>query len=77
MISPDSGGAWFMTHSMRLHPLRTEDDYTAALAEIAHYFDREPEPGTISAERFDSLAAVIEEYEREHWPIKRPRRRRS
>ena len=54
---------------MDIHPIRTEADYDAALAEIEQYFDREPEPGLAEADRFDVLAAVIAAYERVHWPI--------
>ena len=49
--------------------LQDEDDYSRALAEIALLFERPPEIGTPEAERFDLLAARIEAYEREHWPI--------
>ncbi len=54
---------------MDIHPIRTEADYDAALAEIEQYFDREPEPGSAEADRFDVLAALIAAYERVHWPI--------
>jgi HTH-type transcriptional regulator/antitoxin HigA len=49
-------------------PLRTEKDYDWALAEIESYFEREPEPGTTAADRFDVLAALIEGYEAGEWP---------
>jgi HTH-type transcriptional regulator/antitoxin HigA len=52
--------------------LRSEADYDAALKEIERYFDREPEPGSADADRFDLLALVIEDYERRHWPIDPP-----
>jgi HTH-type transcriptional regulator / antitoxin HigA len=45
-------------------PIRSEADYEAALDEIEHYFDNEPEPGAPEADRFDLLALVIEDYER-------------
>jgi HTH-type transcriptional regulator / antitoxin HigA len=57
---------------MEIHPIRTEADYDAALAEIARYFEHEPEPGTADGDRFDVLATLIEAYEREHWPIEPP-----
>lgn len=57
---------------MEIHPIRTEADYDGALAEVTHYFDHEPEPGTPEADRFDVLATLIEAYEREHWPIEPP-----
>jgi HTH-type transcriptional regulator/antitoxin HigA len=52
-----------------IRPIRNEDDYTWALAEIEQYFEAEPEPGTTEGDRFDLLALVIEDYERKHWVI--------
>ena len=40
-----------------------------ALKEIERYFDHEPDVGTVEAECFDELAAMIEAYEAKHWPI--------
>ena len=47
-----------------IRPLRDEADYDRALAQIEHYFENEPEPGTPEADAFDLLALVIEDYER-------------
>jgi HTH-type transcriptional regulator/antitoxin HigA len=55
-----------------IRPLHSEADYDAALAEIEHYFDKSPKPGTPAADRFDLLALVIEDYERKAWPIEPP-----
>lgn len=55
-----------------IRPLRSENDYDAALEEIERYFDNEPKPGTPEGDRFDLLALVIEDYERKHWPIDPP-----
>jgi len=52
-----------------IRPIRNEDDYNWALAEIERYFDDAPEPGTDDADRFDILADLIETYENRHWPI--------
>jgi HTH-type transcriptional regulator/antitoxin HigA len=57
---------------MEVRPIRTEADYDAALKEIEHYFENEPEPGTVEADRFDVLAALIGAYEQVHWPIAAP-----
>lgn len=57
---------------MDIRPIRTEEDYEAALQEIDAYFDREPEPGTPEADRFDVLSALIGAYEQRHWPIDAP-----
>jgi HTH-type transcriptional regulator/antitoxin HigA len=55
-----------------IRPLRNEDDYDSALAEIETYFENEPKPGTDAADRFDLLSLVIEDYETKHWPIEAP-----
>jgi HTH-type transcriptional regulator/antitoxin HigA len=55
-----------------IRPLRSEAEYQAALAEIEHYFAREPEPGSPEADRFELLALVIDDYEDKHWPIDPP-----
>jgi HTH-type transcriptional regulator / antitoxin HigA len=55
-----------------IRPLRSEADYDVALREIARYFEDEPKPGTSEADRFDLLALVIEDYERQRWPIEPP-----
>lgn len=57
---------------MRIRPIRGEADYDAVLQEIAAYFEREPEPGSAEADRFDVLAALIKAYEDKHWPIEAP-----
>lgn len=55
-----------------IRPLRSETDYEAAVDEIEHYFEHEPTPGTLEADRFDLLALVIDDYERKRWPIAPP-----
>ena len=55
-----------------IRPLRNEADYDSALADITHYFDTPPKPGTAAADRFDLLALVIEDYDKKNWPIELP-----
>lgn len=55
-----------------IRPIRTEEDYDWALAEIARYFESEPEPGSPDGDRFDVLATLIESYEDKHYPISAP-----
>lgn len=55
-----------------IRPIKTEDDYNWAIAEITHYFDNQPEPGTPDGDRFDVLATLIEAYEDKHYPIVAP-----
>lgn len=57
---------------MDIRPLRTEQDYEWALAQMEPYFDREPEPGTPESDRFLVLADLISAYEARHWPIEAP-----
>jgi HTH-type transcriptional regulator/antitoxin HigA len=57
---------------MDIRPIRTQEDYRAALAEVSPLFDREPEPGTPEGDRFDVLVTLIEAYERQHFPISAP-----
>jgi HTH-type transcriptional regulator / antitoxin HigA len=57
---------------MEVRPIHTESDYDAALEEIERYFEKEPEPGSPEADRFDVLAALIGAYEEAHWPIEPP-----
>jgi HTH-type transcriptional regulator/antitoxin HigA len=55
-----------------IRPLHNDAEHKAALAGIERYFEREPKPGTLAADRFDLLALVIEDYERKRWPIDPP-----
>jgi len=52
-----------------IRPIKTEDDYEWALAEITQYFDKQPKVGSAAADRFDVLATLIDAYENEHFPI--------
>ena len=53
----------------RPKPLADDAEYQAALAEMETFFDQEPQPGTPAAARFATLAALIDDYEEEHWPV--------
>ena len=50
-------------------PIKTEEDYDWALAEIAPYFDAVPVIGTTEAERFDVLTNLISAYESKNYPM--------
>lgn len=54
---------------MKLKPIRTEADYSAALKAIERYFNKPPKRGSAEADTFDILATLIEAYERRRWPI--------
>ncbi|MFN3549129.1 MAG: type II toxin-antitoxin system HigA family antitoxin [Mesorhizobium sp.] len=57
-----------------IRPLRTEQDYDWALAEIERYFDAQPEVGSPDGDRFEVLATLIEAYEDRQYPIQASRR---
>src|ERR1044072_68011 len=52
---------------MDIHPIRTDEDHRAALAEIDACWGA-PE-GTEQGDRLDVLLALVEIYEAKHWPI--------
>ena len=51
-------------------PIRTEQDYEAALAEIERLMDARP--GTAEGDRLDVLATLVEAWEAEHHAIEAP-----
>ena len=55
---------------MNLRPIKTEDDYRAALAEIEGIFQAAPEPP--EGDRLDILTLLVEAYEEQHYPIPPP-----
>ena len=59
-------------YEMKIHPIRTEEDYRVALREVSALFDHEPEPRSPEAERFEILLTLIAAYEAKHFPIDLP-----
>ena len=57
---------------MEIRPIRTEEDYKAALREVSFCFDNEPIPGTPDGDRFEILLTLVEAYEARHFPIGLP-----
>jgi HTH-type transcriptional regulator/antitoxin HigA len=55
---------------MDIHPIRTEADYEAALAEIERLFDATPQ--TSEGDRLEVLATLVEAYEEQHYSIPAP-----
>jgi HTH-type transcriptional regulator/antitoxin HigA len=57
-----------------LTPIRSEDDYRAALQRAEAFFDADEEPSPDSAEGayFEALITLIQAYERKHHPIDPP-----
>ena len=56
--------------SMKLKPIRTEEDYDKAIARLEKIFDSEP--GTKDGDELEILAMLIEDYEDKHYPIGPP-----
>jgi HTH-type transcriptional regulator / antitoxin HigA len=55
---------------MDIHPIRTEADYEAALAEIERLFDATP--NTSEGDRLEVLSTLVEAYEEQHYSIPAP-----
>ena len=53
-----------------IRPIRTESDYTAALAEMEKLWGARL--GTKAGDRLDILATLVEAYEARHYPIDPP-----
>lgn len=57
---------------MEIRPIRSEEDYRAAMQEISAFFDNEPAPGSPEGDRFEVLLTLAEAYEARHFPIDLP-----
>ena len=57
---------------MEIRPIKTDDDYKAALREVSAFFDNEPVPGSAEGDRFEVLITLVEAYEAKHYPIDLP-----
>lgn len=57
---------------MNIHPIRTEEDYKAALREVSAYFDNQPIPGTADGDRFEILLTLVEAHEAKRYAIDLP-----
>ncbi len=55
---------------MTIKPVKTEEDYKAALGEIHRIFD--VQEGTEDFDRLDILATLVEAYEAKHSPVAPP-----
>ena len=54
---------------MEIRPIKTKEDYKAALREVSAFFDNEPVPGSAEGDRFEVLLTLVEAYEAKHYPI--------
>ncbi|RAW92789.1 MULTISPECIES: helix-turn-helix domain-containing protein [unclassified Photorhabdus] len=57
---------------MNIKPIRTEQDYQAALKAISPLFDNQPEIGTPEFDYMEVMVLLIEAYEAEHYHIDPP-----
>lgn len=55
---------------MQLRPIRNQEEHETALAEI--YFLWDAKPGTAEADRLDVLVLLVEDYEKQQYPIDPP-----
>ncbi len=55
---------------MDIKPIRTENEYKDALAQIDAIFDAQP--GTPEGDLLEVLTILVEAYEEEHYPIAPP-----
>jgi HTH-type transcriptional regulator/antitoxin HigA len=55
---------------MQIKPIRTENDYQAALDEIERLLDAES--GTSEADRLEIMTTLVEAYEEKNYPIPPP-----
>jgi len=55
---------------MELKPVRSKKDYQIALVEVARLWDAPAK--SAAADRLDVLAMLVENYERQHFPIADP-----
>lgn len=54
---------------MDIRPIRSEQDYEAAVREIARLMEAAPREGTEAFDKLDVLATLVEAYERENHPV--------
>ena len=52
--------------------IRTEPDYEAALARIDVLMDGDPEPASAAGEELELLSLLVENYEKEKYPMELP-----
>jgi HTH-type transcriptional regulator/antitoxin HigA len=54
---------------MSFQPLHTEQDYHDALKLLSALVDQDPAPDTPDGDRLAAFAALVEEYEGQHFPL--------
>lgn len=57
---------------MQIKPIKTEQDYEAALRAVEPMFDNEPSMDSPEGDFFEVMCILISEYERKHYPVEAP-----
>jgi len=57
---------------MEIRAIQANNDYQAALRDIATLMDLDPDLGTPDGDRLRALAAQVQTYETKHFPISAP-----
>ena len=57
---------------MNIYPIRTAQDYEAALRPVEPMFENEPALDTPEGDYFEVMCLLIEDYEKKHYPIEPP-----
>ena len=57
---------------MNIKPIRSHDDYQAALKAISHLIETDPELGTTEGDCLDILSILVQAYEQRHFPMDLP-----
>lgn len=57
---------------MNIKPIRTDEDYKAALKVVSSLVDADPEPGTPEGDRLDILSILVQAYEAKNFPMDLP-----
>ncbi len=55
-----------------IKPIKSEKDYEDYLSQTYALMQKELQPGSEDADRFELLSILIEQYEKEHYPIDPP-----
>ena len=58
------------SHLMKIKPIKSEQDYQAALQRLDQIFDAKPE--TSEGDEFELLSILIDQYENTYFPIENP-----
>lgn len=61
-----------MKNDMQIRPIKTEQDYKAALVAVEPMCDNEPEMNTPEGDFFAVMCLLIEEYEKKYYPVEPP-----